>query len=143
MKRLPTLVTFRSAEAFRDDGIHFAYRKAGLHVGLLLALCCMAAATRLALSGVDNGLMWALFGLGAASMCIALYSARSMEFPRFPRLSLEELEAMRHDMGILPEVFKQTHDNVLHGTPDEFRAIETADAVLSKIQKNAELSQSK
>lgn len=142
MKRLPTLVTYRSAEDLRNAGIRFAYRKAGLYVGTLVVLLCMVAGIRLILSGVDNGLMLALFAIGGVSLCVALYSAKTMEFPHSPRLSLVELEAMRDDMGLLPAVFKQTRDSVLHGTLEEHRAIETADVVLSNIQKSL-LSQTK
>lgn len=137
-KRLPTLVTFRSAQDLRDAGIHFAYRKAGLNVGLLVAILSMAAVLHIRLYGADDTFMWALFGVSAISVCIAIYSSKTMEFPQFPRLSIEELETMRYDMGLRPDVFSQTYGAVLHGTPEEHRAIYAADAVISKIQNNGQ-----
>lgn len=133
MKRLPTLVTYRSAEELRDAGMRFAYRKAGLYVGALVAILSVFAATW---SGVASELMFVLFGVGVVALAVASYCGRTLEFPHCPRLSLEELESMRDDMGLPPEVFRQTHDNVLHGSFEEHRAITKTNAVLAKIKQS-------
>lgn len=107
-------------------------------MGLLVAILSMAAVLHIRLYGADDTFMWALFGVSAISVCIAIYSSKTMEFPQFPRLSIEELETMRYDMGLRPDVFSQTYGAVLHGTPEEHRAIYAADAVISKIQNNGQ-----
>lgn len=133
MKRLPTLITYRSAEVMRDDAIRFAYRKMGLHIGLLIGLLCLFAAMRLVTTGSDELLMYALLGVGAAALAAACYCGKTMDFPHCPRLSLEELELMRNEMGLRTDVYQQTHDTVLHGTFDEHRAMKQTDEVLAKI----------
>ncbi len=134
MKRLPTLITYRSAEAMRDDAIRFANRKMGLHIGLLVGLLCMLGAMRLVTTGADEVLSYALLGIGASALAAAYYCGKTMDFPHCPRLSLEELETMRNEMGLRSEVYQQTHDSVLHGTFDEHRAIKQTDDVLAKIK---------
>lgn len=133
MNRFPTLVTYRSALAMRDEAIGFAYRKVGHRVGCFVGLLCMLAAVYLLVSGA--GLLWVgllLMG-GACALGVAFYCARTLDFPHFARLSLEELELMRDEMGLRPDVYLQTHGSVLHGSLDEHRAIKLADGVLAKV----------
>ena len=134
MKRLPTLIPYRSAEAMRDDAIRFAYRKMGLRLGVPVAILCLLAAMRLLTTGSDELLVYALLGGGAFALAVVGYCGKTMEFPHCPRLSLEELELMRNEMGLRPDIYRQTHDSVLHGTFDEHRAIEQTNDVLAKIK---------
>lgn len=113
----------------RDDAIRFAYRKMGYNIGLLVALLCMLAAVRLVTTGADE-----LLAVGAFALVAAYFCGKTMDFPHCPRLSLEELELMCNEMGLRPDVYRQTHDLVLTGTFDEHRAMKQTDDVLAKIK---------
>ena len=133
MEQLPTLVTYRSAIALRDAGIQYAYRKAGMYAGSLVALCAMAVGAYFMVTGRELPLTLLL--LGFLALGIAYRCAEKAVFPQEPRLTLEELDTMRNDIGLRPDVFKQTHDSVLHGSDDEHQAIDKANAVLTQIAR--------
>lgn len=114
--KLPTLLTYRSAEAFRDAGIRYAYLKAGMLICATIGIF------------VSCFSMWLLvenpFQMGQLEwlfLCTILTAAtvgmmlciRNIEFPHFPSMTMEELEAMRTKMGISHQVFQQTHDSVI------------------------------
>lgn len=112
---LPILVTLRSAEEMRDAGIRFAYLRAGMFVSLFIVLIMVACFVYLTegssrqivpLAGLFMGLVFA--AVVTIGMC-----TRAMEFPQYPRLEREELDAMQNQMGIPAHVFRQTHDNVV------------------------------
>lgn len=122
--KLPTLVTYRSAEALRDSGIRYAYLKAGMLVSFAIAILLGACGLRLIFGSHEpvNSLVWPLLIFSIAAGAAAAACGRAMEYPHCPRLTLEELETMRNEMGIPPNVFQQTHDSVLHGSMDEVHA---------------------
>lgn len=135
--RLPTLVTYRSATELRDAGIRYAYRRAGMHIGIVVGLVAASVAQYLAMvAGAEIGILeWMLFIFGIASIFVAGYCGRTAEFPQCPRITLEELDAMRNEMGLLPEVFRQTHDSVLHGSFEEHRAIDDTAVILERVKQ--------
>ncbi len=136
MERTPTLVTYRSAIELRDAGIEYAYRKLGMHVGLFVVLCVMAASVFYLVTG--KGLPpLVLLLIGLAAMGVAAWCAEKAVFPQEPRLTLDELETLRNDMGIPADVFKQTHDSVIHGSIEEHQAMEGANTVLNRIARAA------
>lgn len=137
-ERLPTLITIRSAEAWRDAGIRFAYLKAGI-IGALALLIPISIFLLWILQKPqehDIGSVWLMLGLVLALMVSIALCARSMEFPHFPRMTLEELEIMRVEMGIPAHVFKQTHDSVLHGSSEEVRAGMQTNELIEKLKKS-------
>lgn len=135
--RLPTLVTYRSAVELRDAGIRYAYRKAGMHAGLLIGPIAASVALYLVWSEntASSVLLLPLLIVGVLSIAIAGVCGKAAEFPHAPRLTLEELDTMRNDMGLSPEIFRQTHDSVLQGSFAEHKAIEQTDAVLARVQQ--------
>lgn len=137
-ERLPTLITIRSAEAWRDAGIRFAYLKAGI-IGALALLIPISIYLLWILQKPqehDIGSVWLMLGLVLALMVSIALCARAMEFPHFPRMTLEELEIMRVEMGIPAHVFKQTHDSVLHGSSEEVRAGMQTNELIEKLKKS-------
>ena len=135
MEQLPTLVTYRSAIDLRDAGIQYAYRKAGMYAGSFVMLCAMAVGAYFLVTGQEVPLT--LLFLGFLALGIAYWCAEKAVFPQEPRLTLEELESMRSDIGLRPDVFKQTHDCVLHGSENEHQAIDKANALLRKVARTA------
>ena len=137
-KKLPILVTLRSAAALRDDAILYAYCRAGFHVCLLLAV--VSGVVGQCLLVYTDAAGW-VSGLFAVCMVVfgfvAYFCGEKMEYPHFPRLTLDELEAMRDDMGLSPENYMQTHNNVLHASRQEMQAMETADSLLNAIKQKA------
>ncbi len=67
-------------------------------------------------------LVLVLFGVSVAAAVAMVLFGRAVNFPHCPRMTLEELETLRTEMGIPTHVFQQTHDSVLHGSADEIRA---------------------
>lgn len=137
MKRLPTLITYRSAMVMREEAIQFAYRKMGQYVSMLVGSMSMAAGAWLILTGASNALLWSLLVVSLASSIAATYCGRTMSFPHCPRLSFEELDAMRDDMGLPAEVIHQTRDSVVLGSEEDWKAARQAEAVVAKIQRIA------
>ena len=137
--RLPTLVTYRSAAELRDAGIRYAHLRACMHVGLWIGMSAASTALYIVWSEnpANNVLLLPLLICGVISMSIAGVCAKTADFPHTPRLTLEELDAMRNDMGLSPEIFRQTHDSVLQGSFAEHKAIEQTDAVLARVQRSA------
>ena len=135
MDKLPTLITHRSAEELRDAGIAYAYKKAGLHVGLVVVFAVIGANVFLYLSGKETPL--ALLLIGVVAMAAAFWCGHTAVYPHTPRLTLEELDTMKNDIGLRPDVFKQTYDSVLHGSAEEHQAIEKAHVVLEQISRAA------
>lgn len=138
MERLPTLITYRSAEVMRQESIQWAYRRAGLYVGMLIFALSMAAAARTVFIGADDFMSAVLFLVGLASLAAAAYCGTTMDYPHFPRLSLDELAAMRDDMGLPAVVFQQTHDAVIHGTAEDRFASRRVDEIIAKIQQTGQ-----
>ncbi len=135
--KLPTLVTLRAARALRDEGIRYAYQRAGLYAGLILGPCISAGATYCVGDPTHpTALIFSVAGL--LLMALGAFVGTRATYPQTPRLTLEEIERMRDDMGLPPSVFRQTHDNVLHGSPAEHQAAATTDELLSRLQKRAE-----
>lgn len=135
MEKLPTLVTYRSAIDLRDAGIRYAYLKAGMYAGSFVMLCAMAVSAYFLMTGQVPPLTLPFLGIFAVG--IAYWCAEKAIFPHTPRLTLEELESMRSDIGLRPDVFKQTHDSVLHGSENEHQAIDKANALLRKVARTA------
>lgn len=135
--RLPTLVTYRSAVELRDAGIRYAYLKACMHAGLMIGMINVCVVVYLTWSEhpASSVLLLPLLIVGVLSIAIAGVCGKAAEFPHAPRLTLEELDTMRNDMGLSPEIFRQTHDSVLQGSFAEHKAIEQTDAVLARVQQ--------
>lgn len=123
-ERPPTLVTYRSAEEMRDAGIRYAYRMAVvIGCGSIAALCALTGPL-LMLSQLEHGWASILMAVAVLAAGAAFYgheTARA-KYPRHPRLTLAELNAMS-GMRLPPEVMEQTIDSVLIGTPEEFGAL--------------------
>lgn len=137
-KRLPTLVTYRSAEAFRDAGIRYAYMRAGVLASFMIAMLAGSVVLRLMLKSPEqsDSLAWLLSGIAvAAGVAMVLYG-RAVEYPQCPRMTLEELEAMRSDMGMPAHVFQQTHDSVLHGSMEEIHAQSKALDLIQRLMRS-------
>ena len=135
-KRLPTLVTYRSAEALRNDGIGYGYRKAAMHFSLLIAVAAGGFAEVQTICPGTVGTITLLL-IAAAAAAIAFYCGKTSEFPHFPRLTLEELEAMREDMALPPAVCQQTENSVLIGSAAEIRAMNLTDSLLERVRSTA------
>lgn len=122
--KLPTLVTYRSAEALRDSGIRYAYLKAGMLASFAIAVLLGACVLWLIATPTGNSVFlgWVLLGFAVASGAATAVFGRAMEFPQSPRMTQEELDSMRDEMGIPAHVFRQTHDSVLHGSMEEVHA---------------------
>lgn len=137
-KRLPTLVTYRSAEALRDDGIGYGYRKAAMHFSLLVAVAAGGfAQVQTMSSGTVGNITLVLLLIAAAAATIAFYCGKTAEYPHFPRLTLEELEAMREEMALPPAVCQQTENSVLIGSAAEIRAMNLTDSLLERVRSAA------
>lgn len=137
MNRLPTLITYRSAAVMREEAIQFAYRKLGLYLGLPGASLGTAAGAWLTLAGTDSVLAMALFVVSLVSFALAMYCARTMRYPHNPRLSFEELNMMRDDMGLPAEVFQQTRDSVVLGSDEDWKSVKQAEAAVERIRRDA------
>lgn len=132
--RLPTLVTYRSAQALRDDGIRYGYLKAGMYAGYALGLISGGVALYLILTGSSSGWPTELMIFNIGANIGGLVCSRFASFPHTPRLTLEELNVMANDMGLPQAIFRQTDEAVLHGSFDEFRAIEQTNVILARAQ---------
>lgn len=137
--KAPTLVTYRSAEALRDAGIRYAYMKAGMFASLVASALFGAGGLWILLRGLDgpHPLVWLLLVLAVASGLISVACGRAMEFPHFPRLTLDELEIMKSGMGLSAKNFQLTHDSVLHGSEDEVRSIWKANELLQRLMRSS------
>lgn len=136
MKRLPTLITLRSAEVLREEAMQFAYRKVGMHVGVLLAAVCMSISLHLALAGDSVG--GVSIGLALVSpllLGVAWYCGRTLSFPHCPRLTFAELDAMRNDMGLPAEVLEQTYDSVVVGSDEDWQSVKRAQVAAADAQQ--------
>ena len=74
-----------------------------------------------------------LLGISIAAGAAMALCGRAMVFPQFPRMSLEELEIMRSEMGIPAHVFQQTHDGVLHGSMEDIEADGKARELIQRV----------
>lgn len=137
--RLPTLVTYRSAVELRDAGIRYAYLKACMHAGLMIGMinACVVVYLTWSEHPASSTLLLPLLIVGSISVATAAACGKTAEFPHAPRLTLEELDNMRNDMGLSPQVFRQTSDSVLQGSFAEHKAIAQTDAVLARVQQLA------
>ena len=77
---------------------------------------------------------WMLLGLPAASIASLAVYLKTVKFPNYPRMTLDELDVMRKEMGLPAHVFQQTHDSVLHGSGAEIDAGTQADALIQKLK---------
>lgn len=120
-KRMPTLVTYRSAEEMKRAGIRYGAIKAVQTFAILLAF--MAVSCGLVLQSELPGwaALGALWGIGVAIVCYKLSGDMVCNGDLSPRLSFEELDAMKSHMGIPSSVFEQTNSAVLHGTKEDHR----------------------
>lgn len=118
--RFPTLVTYRSAEALRNDGIRYAYLKFTQFIGFTLALAMLCL-------GIAIDSIWPL-GISIVAMGVALFCGNKAEYPSFVRLSVAEMDLMAQEMGLPPAVIKQTQNSVLLGLPEEISAMSTSAA---------------
>lgn len=134
-KNHPTLISMRSAVEWRDAGMRYAYLKAGgiAAVATTLILCFGLGLLVIEKSTSNILLTLSLNVLAFVSLGAALLCARKMSFPHFPRMTLEELECMRNEMGIPASVYQRTHDRVLHGSFDEHNAIEITGNLLKNL----------
>lgn len=137
-KRLPTLVTYRSAEALRDDGIGYGYRKAAMLFFLLIAVAAGGfAEVQTISSGTVESSTLALLAIALAAAAIAFYCGKTAEYPHIPRLTIEELETMRGEMGLPPAVCQQTENSVLVGSAAEIQAMNLTDSLLERVRSAA------
>lgn len=137
--KLPTLVTYRSAEAFRDAGIRYAYLKAGMVTSFAIAVVLVSAVLWLVLKNPEqtDPLAWLLLCIAVAASAGMVLCARAVEFPHCPRMTLEELEIMRTEMGIPGQVFQQTHDSVLQGSMEEVHAGWKAQELIQRFKNSS------
>lgn len=137
--KLPTLVTYRSAEALRDSGIRYAYLKAGMLAALAIAVLLGASVLWLIVKSPEHTgpLRWLLLGLEFAACAAVAVCSRAIEYPQTPRMTLDELEAMRDKMGVPAHVFQQTHDSVLHGSMDEVHAGWKAQELFQRLKNSS------
>lgn len=134
---LPTLVTYRSAEALRDSGIRFAYLRSGMLASCVIAVLLIGVALWLKVKSPETDtLIWLLVGLSVAAVAAMAGFGHAMEFPHSPRMTMEELETMRVEMGIPDHIYQQTNAAVLHGSMDEIRAGWKAEEVIQRIKKS-------
>lgn len=134
----PTLVTLESAEAFRDAGIRYAQMRTGLWLGGAAA-CALGAYAAANLEADWSLWTWlALLSAWAAALAVGFYCGNRSEFPHTPRVSLDDLQTMRDDMGLPAAVFAQTHDAVIHGTVDDWRAMRGAKALIERSKIGAD-----
>ncbi|ART61468.1 hypothetical protein CBP36_21100 (plasmid) [Acidovorax carolinensis] len=137
-KNLPTLVTYRSAEAFRDAGIRYAYMRAGMVASLVIVVLAGSGVAWLILKSPEQigPWVWLLLGIAFAAVGATAVFGRAVDFPHTPRMTLEELETMRVDMEIPPYVFQRTNDSVLHGSMEEVDAGWKARELVQKLRNS-------
>lgn len=136
-EKLPTLITLRSAYSFRDEGIHYAMLRCGLFLGLAIAMIALGLAQYFAMGGEldSDTATWLLLTVCGIALVTVAYCSRRAKYPHFPRLTLDELEALQYEMGLSAENFKRTSDSVLHGSFEEHRAMDTTDTILDKLRR--------
>lgn len=138
---LPILVTYRSAEALRDAGILYAYLKAGKLVSF--ATSAISSTIALWLLSINpehhlaHPLVWLLLAIAITAGLAIVACDRVMEFPHSPRLTLDELESMKNEMGLSPQVFQRTHDSVLHASMDEIQAMKKTNHLIQRLIKSS------
>lgn len=129
------LVTLRSAYALRDDGARFAYWKSGMFGAMLLGINFLACSVGLRWMRPDAVVLpMVLLALAAALFVAVGWCAKRLRYPHCVRLTREELDAMRDDMGIPDDVFRLTQDSVIHGSKEDFQADEIVAAAVQKGQ---------
>lgn len=127
------LVSLDAANWFRDEGMRFAYWKSAV-IGLMLManlFFALAAGLYLYAPGWEIALLVCLL-MAFVSLVAMAWCNKSAEFPQCVRMTREELDTMRDDMGIPADVFQRTHDNVIHGSRMDFRADEQVEKVVRR-----------
>lgn len=136
---VPVLVTIKSAATFRDDAIRYAYYRAGLFACTLISVVSVAGLHYLlAYTAVGTATLGLVGGTAAVAAIAAFICAKRRVFPQVPRISFEELEMMRDGMGLPPDVYQRTCENVLIGSIEERRAIDKTDVLLKTLQQKSQ-----
>ena len=129
MKKLPTLVTYRSAIELRDNAIRYAYHKSMMVFGCFLVANGVVLGSNLLLTSSDTFSSYMLFAVAVPGLILAVWFHKLSErFVRYPRLSFDELDDMQARMGLSAEIFQQTHDAVIHGTAEDHVADQAAES---------------
>lgn len=137
-RKRPVLVTYRSALELRDAGMAYAYHRAGVVAGPLVAITSVAVAFGLdrEMIGVRD-LVPVLYLLGVLALALAFWCAKKRSFPQFARLTFDELDAMESDMGLNQTAFEETCESILVGSYEDHSSV---DAAAMAIRKAAQAS---
>ena len=133
MKKLPILVTLEAAEAYKEAAIAYAAKRTAAYF-CLFVLCLFIPFTFILL--LDESSHFGYY-FPALLLCPILggasyYLLNNSDYPHCPRISSDELEFIREEMGLPLSVIQEMEDSVIHSTKSENEARELVKKMLSK-----------